>query len=100
MVFLPRSGLCARWRRAEELRRRALIEDALKHLHVGELRGSLATPESVAGRLGQRLARTLELIAEMEARGLVRPSEFVSMLDLMFREIALNDVAAAVAAGG
>ena len=62
-TFLARSGLRARWHDAGERRRRTLVEDALKQVHAGELRGSLATPESIAGRLGQRAARALKLVA-------------------------------------
>lgn len=93
-VFLPRAGLRALWRDARELRRRALVEDALKHVHAGELRGSLATPESLAGRLGHRLARTLELIAEMEARGLVRTTGAGLTLTPEGREIAVRVIRA------
>lgn len=70
-IWLPLGGRRMRWRGARDLKRRTLIEDALKHTHASELRGSLATPESLASRLGQRVARTVDLIAEMEAAGLV-----------------------------
>jgi DtxR family Mn-dependent transcriptional regulator len=93
-IFLPRSGLRARWRRARELRRRILIEDTLKQVHAGELRGSPATLESVAGRQGQGLARTLELIADMEGRGLVRTTGAGLALTPEGREIAIRVIRA------
>ncbi len=72
LVFWPRRGLLARWRRARRLARRARVEDALKHVHARELRGPLATPESLAGKLVVSVPRALELIDEMETGGLVQ----------------------------
>lgn len=68
----PRRGLLARWRRARRLAERALIEDCVKHIHARERRGTLATAESVAGALGARMNHAVELIAAMEAGGLVQ----------------------------
>jgi DtxR family Mn-dependent transcriptional regulator len=93
-IFLPRSRVRARWRHVKERRRRILVEDALKLVHAGELRGSLATPESIAGRLGQRTARALELVREMEARGLVRTTGAGLTLTPEGREIAVRVIRA------
>ncbi len=73
LLFLwPRLGFLARWRRARRLAGRARVEDALKHIHARELRGPLATPESLAGKLVVKVQRALDLISEMETGGLVQ----------------------------
>ncbi len=72
LALWPRRGFLARWNRARELAERVRVEDALKHIHARELRGPLATPESLAGKLGLSVRRALELIAEIERGGLVQ----------------------------
>ncbi|UCC73476.1 MAG: FeoA domain-containing protein [Gemmatimonadota bacterium] len=69
-LFWPRRGLLARWRQTHQLADRVLIEDALKHIHARELRGTLATPESLAGKLGVSVRQALEMIERMEEGGL------------------------------
>lgn len=71
-LFWPRRGLLDRLRRARRLAERARIEDALKHIHAREGRGTLATPESLAGKLSVSVRQALELISEMEEGGLVQ----------------------------
>jgi len=71
-LFWPRRGLLHRLRRARRLAERVQVEDALKHIHARELRGTLATAESLAGKLSVRVRRALELISEMEEGGLVQ----------------------------
>jgi DtxR family Mn-dependent transcriptional regulator len=71
-LFWPRRGLVARTRQARRLGERVLIEDALKHIHARELRGTLATPESLAGKLSVSVKRALEMISSMEEGGLVQ----------------------------
>ena len=93
-VLFPRSGLRARWRHAQQQRGRILIEDALKYVHAAELTGSLATPESLAGRVGLRVARTLELVAEMEAAGLIRTTGAGLALTSSGQEIAVRVIRA------
>jgi hypothetical protein len=56
LAWRPDAGLQARRRHAGERRRRALVENALKHVHTAELRGALATPEPLASRLRLRVA--------------------------------------------
>jgi DtxR family Mn-dependent transcriptional regulator len=91
--YLPGMGR-ARWRRARERRHRALVEDALKCVHAAELRGALATPESLAGRLRLRVTPTLDLVAEMEARGLIRTTRAGLVLTSRGQEIAVRVVRA------
>ena len=64
-------GLPAKFRNWRKLRERALFEDALKHLLAFEHRGQQGTLESLAGRLGLSQKRLVELIAHMEARGVL-----------------------------
>ncbi|MGD8866387.1 MAG: iron dependent repressor, metal binding and dimerization domain protein [Gemmatimonadales bacterium] len=71
-LFWPRRGLLARWRRARSRARRAFIEDALKHIHARELRGTLATAESLAGKLQVSVKQALDSMGEMEERGLTQ----------------------------
>ncbi len=70
-LFWPRRGLLARWRQARLLAQRVRVEDALKHVHAREVRGTLATAESLAGKLAVNVKRALNLMAEMEERGLI-----------------------------
>jgi DtxR family Mn-dependent transcriptional regulator len=71
-LFWPRRGLLDRLRRARRLGERVQIEDALKHIHARELRGTLATPESLAGKLSVSVRRALEMISVMEEGGLIQ----------------------------
>ena len=68
----PDAGLFAQTRRWRELRRRELLEDALKHIFAWEQRAQNATPESLAGGLGIPHSRVLQLITGMETKGLVQ----------------------------
>lgn len=70
-TFWPNRGLLARLGRARRLAQRARIEDALKHIHARELRGALATAESLAGKLRCSVKSALELIGQIEDRRLV-----------------------------
>ena len=71
-LLWPRRGLLARWHRARSRARRAFIEDALKHIHARELRGTLATAESLAGKLQVSVKQALDSMSEMEERGLTQ----------------------------
>jgi Mn-dependent DtxR family transcriptional regulator len=93
-VVYAYSGMRARWRRSRELRRRILVEDALKHVHACELKGSLAMPESLAGCLGLRVAAVLDLIAKMETEGLVRTTGAGLVLTASGQEIAIRVIRA------
>jgi DtxR family Mn-dependent transcriptional regulator len=73
-VLWPRAGVWAQVRRQRQMRRRALVEDALKHVLTWERRGQDATPESLRGTLGVSESRAIELIQQMEQAGLVHSS--------------------------
>jgi len=72
LVFLPRRGLYARWRRLRRLSERALLEDALKHLHRCETHGQRPTLQSLAGALDVSADRAADLISQLQAHELVR----------------------------
>lgn len=72
LVFWPGRGLLARWRQGRHLAERARVEDALKHIHARVTRGNLATPESLAGKLGMSVKAALELISGLEESGMVQ----------------------------
>ena len=94
VVLLFGRGLSVRRQRGRERRHRALVEDALKYLHAADLRGTPATPESLAGRLRLRVATILELVADMEARGLIRTTGAGLALTPSGQEIAVRIVRA------
>jgi len=72
LLLAPRFGLIARWAGWKRARRRALLEDALKHLlHLAE-RGQPGSAASLAGALGIGQNRTVQLVAKMESRGMVQ----------------------------
>jgi DtxR family Mn-dependent transcriptional regulator len=90
----PRRGLFARWYQARRQAERMLTEDALKHIHARELRGTLATAESLAGKLSVSVKRALELIAEMEEGGLVQSTGPGLRLSANGRQLALRVIRA------
>jgi DtxR family Mn-dependent transcriptional regulator len=92
--FWPRVGFLARWRRARQLAERSLVEDALKHIHARERRGTLATPESLAGQLNRSVKGALELIEKMEEGELVQSTGAGLVLTHAGRELALRVIRA------
>lgn len=72
LLLRPGAGLVRRWRRVRRHQQRVIIEDALKHVHSRRHRGYRATPESLAGALGLSLTEAVDLIAHMEAQGLLQ----------------------------
>jgi DtxR family Mn-dependent transcriptional regulator len=93
-AVLPGSGIAARWRRAHERRRLALVEDALKCVLAAELRGVPATPELLAGHLRLRLRPILALLTDTEARGLTRTTDTGIALTSAGRETAVRVIRA------
>ena len=71
VVLWPRKGLVPRVARVLRLTWRVRMEDALKHLHDLDYRGRTGTLDSVAGALGISHGRTVDLVARLEALGLV-----------------------------
>lgn len=90
----PRWGLVATLRRSVRASRRVRLEDALKHVHSGEVQGSQATAESLAGTLGIPGSRAVRLLVEMEAVGLVEPTATGLRLTAQGRAMALQVIRA------
>jgi DtxR family Mn-dependent transcriptional regulator len=72
VMLWPGAGIWAQLRRQREMRRRALVEDALKHVLTWERRSQDATPESLRGTLGVSESRVIALIHEMQQTGLLQ----------------------------
>jgi DtxR family Mn-dependent transcriptional regulator len=71
LIFLPRVGLLAMYRKYIENQKRERVEDALKHLLDRERNGRHATPESLGGTLDLPRAKVMSLIEDMENQGLL-----------------------------
>ncbi len=69
LVFWPRLGALARWRRIRRVQERVQVEDALKHVYHTTSAGHSATSDSLAGVLEcsrSNAARVVERLAERE----------------------------------
>ncbi|NIR45802.1 MAG: hypothetical protein GWN99_15320 [Gemmatimonadetes bacterium] len=93
-LLWPGRGLLDRWREGRRLAERARVEDALKHIHARELRGPLATAESLAGKLEVSVRAAVELISAMEERELVQSTGTGLTLSSEGRKLALRVVRA------
>ena len=71
LIFLPRVGLLAQYRKWRTAMEREKVEDALKHLLDRQSEGRFGSLESLSGTLGMRPNRIIRLIQKMEAQGLV-----------------------------
>jgi len=71
LLFWPERGLFPRWQRARQITERVLIEDALKHIHEGEMMGHRLTLQSVAGALHTTANDTADLLSQMAERNLL-----------------------------
>jgi hypothetical protein len=88
IILWPRRGVAARLVRIARLTHLARIEDALKRIQDAEYTGRSRRPESLAGILQMRRARTMQLVARLDELGLVRTEE---------DRLALTDVGRGVA---
>ena len=71
LLAWPRRGLVSRLGEILRLTQRVRMEDALKHLHDCDYRGQHGSVDSVAGALEIPRARSVKLVIELEAVGLV-----------------------------
>ena len=90
ILFLPRFGLIAQLRRWFKLRKRILIEDALKVILAAQYENQSVTANHLAGALGQAQSVTLKLIAQLMASDLVRTAQDTLQLTEKGRELALH----------
>jgi DtxR family Mn-dependent transcriptional regulator len=72
VLFWPRRGLFSREHHGRSLARRAVLEDALKHVYNHDAAGRAPTLESLAGALQVSTSRVVELVDRMEGVGLAR----------------------------
>jgi DtxR family Mn-dependent transcriptional regulator len=93
LLVWGRRAIVRVWRGRVALERIA-IEDALKHIHAQEVRGHLATRESVAGGLGMPLAEAMQHLVTMEERGLIRHADSGLALTDDGRALALQVIRA------
>lgn len=93
-LLWPGSGLLARWERTRRLGRRALREDAVKHLHKYELENRHPTVESIAGALQISLDEAASLASELQDRKLVGITEDEFHLTPQGRDYALHVIRA------
>lgn len=94
VVCWPKAGLLARWRRLHNLSGRMLREDALKHIHLGEVQGSSANVQSVAGTLQIGLNDAADLLEDMEQHNLLTCIEGELHLTRDGRDAALHIIRA------
>ena len=94
VTLWPKSGLVARWREYREDSRRALLEDALKHVLSWDTQGRDATLESLAGALGLSPKRALRLVTELESRRMLRSAAGGLQLTAEGERLALHVVRA------
>jgi DtxR family Mn-dependent transcriptional regulator len=71
VIFLPRVGVLALYKKYRATQKREQVEDALKHLLDREQHGRHASPESLAGTLDLSRDRATGLIEDMEMQGLL-----------------------------
>ncbi len=71
-TMAPGWGLRSRWVIWRRLRRRRLLEDALKHLLSLSHRGQSGSAESLGGALNLSQSEVIQLLQRMESRGVVR----------------------------
>ena len=72
LIFLPKRGLLARWRRARQMSERVLVEDALKHIYRSAVHGRQPTLQSIAGTLNISGNEAADILEKLHGRGLVK----------------------------
>ena len=93
-LFLPKSGLVPRWRRAQRNNERVLYEDALKHIQRGETHGDPANLHSLAGALNISVNQAADILDKIQALNLVRIEGNAFRLTPEGREYALRIIRA------
>lgn len=71
-IFWPDRGPFWRWQRARRITARVLSEDALKHIQQCEVHGDRPSIKSLAGALNISPNQVTDVIAQLEAHGLLR----------------------------
>src|SRR3970040_632172 len=71
LIFWPRIGLGARWKRWTQDTERVQIENALKHIYDCEYKNISCTIHSIAGSLSIKSDRAAKLVSRLEIIGLL-----------------------------
>src|SRR3972149_7420085 len=93
-LFLPKSGLVPRWRRAQRNNERVLSEDALKHIQRGETHGYPTNLHSLAGALNISVNHAADILDKIHTLNLVRIEGNEFKLTPEGREYALRIIRA------
>ena len=89
-LFRPGRGAVSRWRRASKLGARVRREDALKHIHRGEMEGEHPGLNSLAGALQLSSDQVAQLLSGMQADDLVSIEGSQVRLTPLGRQAALH----------
>ncbi|MFA5834733.1 MAG: metal-dependent transcriptional regulator [Bacteroidota bacterium] len=71
LFLFPKYGLYSRWKRARRGMKRAVIEDALKHIFDCEYKNIFCTTESIAGSLLISTDKAADLLTRLSTMGLL-----------------------------
>ena len=94
LFWWPERGLYWRWRRAQQMTERVLIEDALKHIHESEMNRGRPTAQSVAGALQTSVGAATDLLSKAQARNLLQATDDRISLSPEGRDYALQIIRA------
>lgn len=94
LLVWPDRGLLPRWRRIRHLAERAMMEDALKHIHKWDIQGRMPTLHSIAGALQISTNEAADVVMRMSARGLVEVTDDSLRLTPDGRDHALHIIRA------
>ena len=75
VLYWPRKGIIARWKRSKSNEQRILIEDALKHLYNCEYNRINCTLNSVAGNLSISADEAARVVKKLEELDLIESNE-------------------------
>lgn len=90
MVVDPSRGLLTRWRRTRLSGERTRREDALKHLYACEMEGRHVSFQSLAGALHTTIDEAMNILNDLQDRGLLRLQGRDIQLSSAGREGALH----------
>ena len=93
-LFRPETGVVPRWRRSQQLGKRARSEDALKHIYSSEMDGEHPSIQSLAGALHITMDNAAEEVSSLVERELVELSGSEITLTAEGRTAALHIIRA------
>ncbi len=90
IIFLPKRGLVARYKKILRNTQRVLMEDALKHLYDYETHGLIATLNSIAGNLNISVDKASKIVENLKKLNLIFLAEQKILLSHDGRTYALK----------